>query len=88
LEAESSTRTVAWLSSEGAGIVDPIAALLSPESDPKDCDVLGVMTFDNDTVDATHLGFAQSHGLWIDWRAAPTAIQTQTAEQTRTAPVT
>jgi hypothetical protein len=88
LEAESSTRTVAWLSSEGAGIVEPIAALLSPESDPKDCDVLGVMTFDNDTVDATHLGFAQSHGLWIDWRAAPTAIQTQTAEQTRTAPVT
>jgi hypothetical protein len=67
LEAASRTRHLAWLSAEGAGIVDAFADAVPPGH--ADSDVVGAMMFDDGQSSAHLLGFAQKHGVWIDWRA-------------------
>jgi hypothetical protein len=68
LQDASHTRGVAWLSSEGPGIVEAFAGEVSTDDDPADSDVVGAMTFAGGETDAHILGFAHKHGLWIDWR--------------------
>jgi hypothetical protein len=71
LEAESRTRTIAWLSAEGLGTVaafadDPRAA---GANTPAGADVLGAALFDGGAARWELLGLVQEHGAWIDWRA-------------------
>jgi len=68
LEAESHRRRLAWLSSEGAGIVEAFAGEVPPGHDHSDSEVLGAVTFDGGTSSAHLLGFAHKHGTWVDWR--------------------
>jgi hypothetical protein len=76
LTTESHRRPLAWLSSEGAGIVEAFAAEVPPGHDHTDSDVLGVMTFESGTAAAHFLGFANKHGAWIDWRGPSAGSKT------------
>ena len=60
---------LAWISGEGAGVVEPFAAADAPlDADGTVASVLGSVVFRGGEVDATLLGFAHAHGAWIDWR--------------------
>ncbi len=68
LRDESTRRHVVWLSAESSGTVDGLAEFGG--ADAASPDVLGAVRFD-DGVESVHLlGYVQSHGNWIDWRAA------------------
>jgi hypothetical protein len=67
LSRESERRTIAWVSAEGAGTVEPIADLGG--RDPNGPDLLGAVLFDRGISSAHLLGLVHSHGNWIDWRA-------------------
>jgi hypothetical protein len=69
LGAESQKRHVAWLSAEGAGIVESFAGESVSDHDQAGWDVLGTVTFDGGEHRGQLLGFVQEHGSWIDWRA-------------------
>jgi hypothetical protein len=69
LESASHNRRIAWLSAEGAGIVEALAEEVPPHGDGSDSDVLGVVTFDRGDTDARLLAFVHKHGAWMDWRA-------------------
>ncbi len=71
LQTESRSRRIAWLSAEGAGVVDAFDATDLPDNDLTAANVLGVMLFDGGAVRNHVLGFAHQHGSWIDWRAPP-----------------
>ncbi|MGH9018341.1 MAG: DUF2332 family protein, partial [Acidimicrobiales bacterium] len=68
--ASSAGPPVAWLSSEGAGIVDAFADHRPPDDDP-DRDVVGAVVLRRDSRRHHFLGFAHKHGRWVDWRASP-----------------
>ena len=69
LEAESHSRTLAWLSAEGAGTVAAFAANVSPDDVARSHDVLGASIFEGGQARHHFLGFVHEHGAWIDWRA-------------------
>ncbi len=68
LEEESRRRPVAWLSSEGAGIVEALDDAAAVDDAPADCDVFGALVFEGGATHAQLLGFAHKHGAWLDWR--------------------
>jgi hypothetical protein len=71
LTAASRRRPIAWVSAEGAGVVDAFAGVEAPSDDQgMEASVFGLLTFRDGAVDATELlGFVHPHGNWIDWRA-------------------
>jgi hypothetical protein len=71
VQTESRSRRIAWLSAEGAGVVDAFGATDLPANDLTAANVLGVMLFDRGAVGNQLLGFTHQHGGWIDWRAPP-----------------
>jgi hypothetical protein len=71
LAAASRERPVAWISAEGAGVVERFAGI-DPPSDAQgtEASVFGLLTFRDGELAATELlGFVHPHGFWIDWRA-------------------
>jgi hypothetical protein len=71
LERASQARPVAWLSADGAGIVEALAPGPVTAEDRKGGDVLGAVLFDRGRARSEVLAYIQSHGNWIDWRAPP-----------------
>jgi hypothetical protein len=69
LKAQSHTRSITWLSAEGAGTVGAFADVDVPSHDATTSNILGAMTFEHGAVHEELLGFVQQHGSWIDWRA-------------------
>jgi hypothetical protein len=71
LTAASRARPIAWISAEGAGVVDRFADVEPPtDAQGMEASVFGLVTFRDGAVDASeHLGFVHPHGSWIDWRA-------------------
>jgi hypothetical protein len=65
-------RPVAWVSAEGAGVVDGIPGGEHAPSDALgvEASVLGLITFDGGEPAAELLGFVHPHGSSIDWREA------------------
>jgi hypothetical protein len=71
LAAASQERPIAWISAEGAGVVDRFAGVEPPtDAQGMEASVFGLVTFRAGAVDTTELlGFVHPHGGWIDWRA-------------------
>lgn len=63
-------RPIAWISAEGAGVVDMFGDVATPP-DPQGMtpSVLGLVAFRDGEHDAHLLGLVHPHGAWIDWRA-------------------
>jgi hypothetical protein len=69
LDAASRQREIAWLSAEGPGTVEPVAAAAAAHRDQSGSDVLGAVLFKGGAHQGELLGFVGTHGAWIDWRA-------------------
>jgi hypothetical protein len=70
LAAASRARTIAWISGEGAGVVDLFAGTEAPsDAQGMEASLLGLAVFRAGAVDAELLAFVHPHGNWIDWRA-------------------
>jgi hypothetical protein len=71
LEAESQTRTIAWLSAEGLGTVAALAEhpAAADVNAAAGADVLGAAIFEGGAARWDLLALVQEHGAWIDWRA-------------------
>jgi hypothetical protein len=67
----SVTRPIAWVSGEGAGVVDVFDDVAPPtDAQGMESSVFGLVTFRGGAIDATELlGYVHPHGNWIDWRA-------------------
>ena len=71
LAAASVARPIAWITAEGAGVVDCLPAVDAPtDAHGVEASVLGLVTFDAGELEADILGYVHPHGLWIDWRAS------------------
>jgi hypothetical protein len=68
LDAASRQRTIAWLSAEGPGTVEPLFEAVAAHPDPSGSDILGAVLFEGGAHRGEFLGFVGSHGTWIDWR--------------------
>jgi hypothetical protein len=70
LAATSATRPIAWVSAEGAGVVDCFADVEAPtDARGTEASVFGLVTFRDGAIASTeHLGFVHPHGNWVDWR--------------------
>jgi len=70
LAAASRTRPIAWVSAEGAGVVDRFDGIEPPtDAQGMEASVFGLVTFRAGAIDDTELlGFVHPHGGWIDWR--------------------
>ncbi len=66
--AESGRRPIAWVSAEGTGTVDALAAVGA--GDPEGPDVLGALLLDGGVGTADVLAHVHPHGNWIDWSAS------------------
>jgi hypothetical protein len=71
LDRASHQRTIAWLSAEGAGTVEPFAAERAADDEQGKSDILGAVIFQRGERRAHMLGDVQEHGAWIDWQATP-----------------
>lgn len=69
LDGASRRRRIAWVSAEGAGVVDAFAGAALPHHEEAVSDVMGLVTFDGGGHREQLLAFVQPHGHWIDWRA-------------------
>jgi hypothetical protein len=69
LRSQSTRRRIAWVSAEGAGVVDALDDVGAQDLSGRD--VLGAVLFDSGVATARVLAEVQSHGNWIDWRASP-----------------
>ena len=79
LTRASHDRPLAWFSAEGPGVVTALAPSAAADGqDHTHCDTVGVVAFDAGVVSAQLLGFANNHGMWIDWRSPPTAASSST----------
>jgi len=70
LRAASRDRPVAWISGEGAGVVDLFDVNAPVDDQGAEASVLGLATFDGGRVDARVLGFVHPHGNWLAWEAS------------------
>jgi hypothetical protein len=73
LSAEGRRRPVAWVSCDGKGVV---AEVDSPEDAAEETQVaspsvLGLVVYENDKSESTHLALVHSHGAWIRPRLLP-----------------
>ena len=69
LAAIGHCRPLAWISAEGAGVVDAFADVQAPvDEDGTDASVLASIVFSEGRADAELLAFVQPHGAWLDWR--------------------
>jgi hypothetical protein len=70
LTAASRERPIAWISAEGAGVVDRFDGIEAPsDAQGMEASILGLLLLREGAVAATeHLGFVHPHGSWIDWR--------------------
>jgi hypothetical protein len=62
-------RPIAWVAGEGAGIVDLVETGDLPDYHDGESNALTAVVFDATGAHPTLLGFAQPHGMWLDWRA-------------------
>ena len=63
-------RPLAWVSAEGAGVVETLGAVEVPTYGAGlHASILGLVVFDGGRAEPEVLGFVHSHGGWIDWRA-------------------
>jgi len=71
LAAASRARPIAWISAEGAGVVDTFDGIAPPsDAQGAEASILGLVLCRDGSVTTTeHLGFVHPHGSWIDWRA-------------------
>lgn len=70
LAAASRTRPIAWVSADGAGVVEALGEISPPaDANRTDASLLGLVTFVDGQATPELLGFVQPHGAWIDWRA-------------------
>lgn len=70
LAAASRERPIAWISGEGAGVIDLFTGVeVPPDADGLEPSVLGLVGFRDGVADACFLGLVHPHGNWIDWRA-------------------
>ncbi len=69
--AASGRRPIAWVSAEGAGTVDALAAVGAGDSEGPD--VLGALLLDGGVGTAQVLAHVHPHGNWIDWSATSVA---------------
>jgi hypothetical protein len=70
LAAASRERPVAWISGEGAGVIDAFAHVEAPaDTTGLEPSVLGLVVFRDGAADARLLALVHPHGNWIDWRA-------------------
>jgi hypothetical protein len=68
LAEASHTRPVAWISAEGAGVIDLFADARAPfDAQGTEASVLGLAVFDKGNVVADVLAFVHPHGKWVDW---------------------
>jgi hypothetical protein len=63
----SHARPLAWVSGEGAGVVDLFAADPPTDEYGTQASVLGLATFTDGAVDARILGYVHGHGSWLAW---------------------
>lgn len=63
LEHAGKERPLVWIACDTAGVVDPVKP-----ADPAPGDVLSAVAFDAGGAAATLLGYAHSHGVWLDWQ--------------------
>ena len=70
LAAASSERPIAWISAEGAGVIDTFAGVDAPsDATGIEASVFGLVNFRDGGVDTSEvLGFVHPHGSAIDWR--------------------
>jgi hypothetical protein len=70
LAAASAERPIAWISAEGAGVLDAFAGVDAPsDATGIEASVFGLVTFRAARVDTSEvLGFVHPHGSAIDWR--------------------
>ncbi len=66
LLAASGHRPIAWVSAEGGGTVDALAALGG--DDPDGPEILGALLFDDDVATPHLLARVHGHGQWLDWQ--------------------
>ncbi len=71
LLAESGRRRpVVWLAGDSSGVVDLVDPGPAPDHGGGEPAVLTAVSFDADGIRPQLLAFVQSHGRWLDWRAA------------------
>lgn len=71
LTAASHHRPVAWVSAEGAGVVDLFGEIHVPvDAQGTAGNVLGLAHFRAGELTTDVLGFVHPHGNWIDWQAS------------------
>jgi hypothetical protein len=69
LRAESRRRRIAWVSAEGAGVVEALDDVGARDLSGRD--VLGAVLFHGGVATPHVLAEVQQHGNWIAWRASP-----------------
>jgi hypothetical protein len=71
LTSASRERPIAWVSAEGAGVVDRFEGVEAPsDAQGMESSVFGLLTLRDGALDTTELlGFVHPHGNWVDWRA-------------------
>jgi hypothetical protein len=70
LDDESRRRPLSWVSIEAPGVVEALGAVEVPADGNASPSVVGLVRFESGAHAAEVLGLAQSHGAWLDWRAA------------------
>jgi hypothetical protein len=69
LALASRSRTIAWISGEGPGVVDLFADVDAPsDAQGMEASILGLAVFDDGDLAAEVLAFVHPHGNWIEWQ--------------------
>jgi hypothetical protein len=70
LAAASQDRPVAWISGEGAGVIDLFGEVdATSDAQGLESSVLGLVVFRGGVAEPRFLALVHPHGNWIDWRA-------------------
>jgi hypothetical protein len=75
LRDEGSRRPIAWVSCEGAGVVEDFQRPGLTAVDTELPSVLGLVLFDRGSSTAEPLALVAAHGQWIEWVAPPAGGQ-------------
>ncbi len=70
LERRGRVRPLVWVACDLPGVVDSVEVPQPPDHGGGSCDLMTAVVFDADGAHPHVLAFAQSHGRWLDWRAA------------------